>query len=164
MLTPPAPRPADPAAPEGAAAERWLAVEAGGFGLLLPLDQAGEVFAAAPVLLPLPHTRPWLLGLSSLRGQLHTVVDLGAWLGGPPLPAGGGKLVALHPRLGSGAALAVERLVGLRSADRLQPRPQPAQPRPAFAGPLWRDETGRDWQVLRLEALVTDPCFLEIAT
>jgi twitching motility protein PilI len=58
----------------------WLAVDCAGLGLLVSLPSAGEIFALAPVL-PVPHTAPWFLGVANLRGQLHSVVDLGAFLG-----------------------------------------------------------------------------------
>jgi twitching motility protein PilI len=61
-------------------AASWLAVECAGLGLLVSLPSAGEIFALAPVL-PVPHTAPWFLGVANLRGQLHSVVDLGAFLG-----------------------------------------------------------------------------------
>jgi chemotaxis signal transduction protein len=58
----------------------WLAVQCGGQGLIFPLRTAGEIFTAAGVL-PVPHTRPWFLGVANLRGGLHGVVDLGGFLG-----------------------------------------------------------------------------------
>ena len=58
----------------------WLAVECAGQGLLVPLATAGEIFPVG-VLLPVPHTQAWFLGVANLRGGLHGVVDLAAFLG-----------------------------------------------------------------------------------
>jgi len=59
--------------------QSWLAVECRGHGLLLPLEQAGEIFPLGP-LLPVPHTQPWFAGVANLRGGLHGVVDLARFL------------------------------------------------------------------------------------
>ena len=65
----------------------WLAVECAGLGLLFPLSTAGEIFPVS-ALLPVPHTRPWFMGVANLRGGLHGVVDLAAFLGlRPPIAA-----------------------------------------------------------------------------
>ena len=58
----------------------WLAVECAGVGLLMPLPGAGEIFSVGPWL-PVPHTQPWFMGVANLRGGLHGVVDLAAFLG-----------------------------------------------------------------------------------
>jgi len=85
-----------------AAARASLAVEAGGLGFLLPLPQAGEIFPLTEVL-PVAHTKPWFLGVANLRGGLHGVVDLAAFLGLPSaVPAvgggqGGGAASAMPP-------------------------------------------------------------------
>lgn len=150
---------------QGAAAS-WLAVESGGQGLLLPLGQAGEIFPLAP-LLPVPHAQPWFLGVANLRGRLHGVVDLAAFLG---LRAAAGaeglreqaRLVAFNPALETNCALLVDRLAGLRSAEQLRAEPDTA-PRPAFAGPRLVDAAGRSWQELQLAALAADEVFLRIA-
>lgn len=148
------------------AAASWLAVEAGGQGLLLPLGQAGEIFPLGP-LLPVPHTQAWFLGVANLRGQLHGVMDLAAFLG---LRAAAGaetlreqaRLVAFNPALGSNCALLVDRLAGLRSTEQLRAEPD-AGPRPAFAGRRLVDAGGRSWQELQLSALAADEVFLRIA-
>ena len=62
-------------------APAWLAVECAGVRLLLPLQEAGEIVEHAPPLLPLPHAQPWFEGVLNLRGHLHGVVDLAAFLG-----------------------------------------------------------------------------------
>lgn len=150
--------------------QSWLAVECRGHGLLLPLEQAGEIFPPA-ALMPVPHTKDWFAGVANLRGGLHGVVDLARFLGLPE-PSGvdaareQSRLVALSAALGLNCALLVERLAGLRSTEQLAAA-EDAQPgydgtRPAFAGARWRDVNGREWQVLDLAALARDPLFLSI--
>ncbi|HET9975907.1 MAG TPA: chemotaxis protein CheW [Burkholderiaceae bacterium] len=146
----------------------WLAVECRGHGLLLPLDQAGEIFPPA-ALFPVPHTKPWFAGVANLRGGLHGVVDLARFLGLPDAPAAEAgreqsRLVAFGATLGLNCALLVDRLAGLRNVDQLNAAHEGAEasPRPAFAGERWSDAGGRHWQALDLAALARDERFLSI--
>jgi twitching motility protein PilI len=146
----------------------WLAVECAGQGLLVALPGAGEIFPFAGVL-PVPHTRPWFVGVANLRGGLHGVVDLAAFLGlrptmtAPEAVREGAHLVALNPTLGSQSALLIEKLAGLRSAEQLGHEPDDADRRPAFALARWRDGDGRVWQELDLPSLAAHEQFLAIA-
>ena len=148
--------------------QAWLAVEVRGAGLLFPLAQAGEIFAAADVM-PVPHAQPWFCGAANLRGGVYGVVDLGAFLGLPErhAPAGDARLVALNPQLGLNCALRIDRLAGLRHAEQLQADDEEENTGvgagPAFAGARWRDLQGRRWQELHLARLAEDESFLAIA-
>jgi twitching motility protein PilI len=144
----------------------WLALECAGRGLLVSLPSAGEIFPLGAVQ-PVPHTRAWFLGVANLRGQLHGVVDLAAFLGLRNPGAGGGReqarLVALNPALGANCALLVDRLAGLRNTEQLRPLPPPAEPRPGFAGPGFEDHAGRPWQAIDLAALARMDQFLAVS-
>ena len=149
------------------AAHAWLAVECAGQGLLLPLEQAGEIFNAGRIL-AVPHTRPWFAGVANLRGGLHGVVDLAVFLGlrargAHEVGAEGARLVALNPSLGVNSALLVDRLAGLRHESDLADRTDESAPRPGFAGMRWLDKTGHPWQEIKLAALAADMQFLAIA-
>jgi twitching motility protein PilI len=146
--------------------QSWLAVECRGHGLLLPLDQAGEIFPPSAVM-PVPHTQPWFIGVANLRGGLHGVVDLAQFLGlqATPLADSGreqSRLVALGSSLGLNCALLVDRLAGLRSTEQLKAAPSDGAARPVFAGGLWLDESQRPWQALDLARLAQDEHFLSI--
>lgn len=145
----------------------WLAVDCAGVGLLLPLAQAGEIHAARQTA-PVPHARPWMVGVASLRGQLHTVIDLAGFLqlreaSRSAALRPGAQLVMLNPSLRVNATLLVDRLAGLRDMDQLQRLPDDGSVRPGFAGARWQDAAGRAWQELDLAALALDPQFLDVA-
>jgi twitching motility protein PilI len=154
------------------AGSMWLAVEAAGHGFLLPLSEAGEIFMSSSTLVPVPHTHPWFLGVANLRGQLHGVVDLAAFLGLPARTArlagdaGGrdaGQLVAFNTALQLNVALLIDRLMGLRHAGSLTPAAEPAMGgRPHFVGDRLTDDQGRSWYELDLAALAADEAFLKI--
>lgn len=153
---------AEAARPPGAS---WLAVECAGRGLLLPLVDAGEIFPVV-AMVPVAHVRPWFLGIANLRGELHGVVDLGAFLGlgMPERRHEEARLVAFSAALDINCALLVDRLAGLRSAGQLvAATPAAAQPARPFVGDEYADEAGRHWQELRLSALARDDAFLSIA-
>ena len=150
--------------------QSWLAVECRGHGILLPLEQAGEIFAMVP-LLPVPHTQTRFAGVANQRGGLHGVVDLARFLGLPEASAAEGgrdqaRLISLGAALGLNVALQVDRLAGLRAIDQLQPDTAAsdggATERPHFAPTRWRDNDGRSWQALDLDALAHDVRFVSI--
>jgi twitching motility protein PilI len=141
----------------------WLAVECSGRGFLFPLREAGEIFALAP-LQPVPHTHRWFVGVSNLRGHLHGVVDLAAFLGvkAGEVARDQARLVGFNPRFELNCALMVDRLSGLRSEDQLTPLANDDSPRPGFVGLRYRDSNGRLWQELNLAELASDDAFLKI--
>lgn len=149
----------------------WLAVECSGHGLLFPLQDAGEIFAMTP-LMPVPHTHRWFLGAANLRGHLHGVVDLAAFLGikaadkkaeGKAEPAREqARLVGFNQALDINCVLWVDGLSGLRNEQQLSALADPPAARPAFVGARYRDGAGRVWQALNLAALAVDESFLNI--
>ena len=149
-------------------AASWLAVQCAGVGLIFPLRTAGEIFTAAGVL-PVPHTQPWFLGVANLRGGLHGVGDMGAFLGLRKRPltldnlGDQARLLALNPSTGGHCALLVDRLAGLRNQPQLTRLPDPPGARPAFAGALFRDHQQQVWQEIDLAALAQQEQFLGIA-
>lgn len=145
----------------------WLAVECAGIGLLVPLPTAGEIFSVGAVL-PVPHTQRWFMGVANLRGGLHGVVDLAAFLGlRAPITRDAvreqARLLAFNARQGSHCAILVDRLAGLRSPEQLTAEPPDHEPRPPFAGARWRDADGRSWQEFDLAALARHEQFLAIS-
>lgn len=153
-----------------AATASWLAVEAGGQRFLIPLVQSGEIFSWTS-LQPVPYTKPWYVGVASLRGGLYGVVDLGELSAPGSVPdarvadriTSESRLVSLHAALGVNAVLWIDRLLGLRnpsmfaSVDESAVRPQ------SWFGRHLIDPQGRGWQELNLQSLAADAEFLSIA-
>ncbi len=153
----------------------WVAVRVGGQPCLLPLQQSGEIFPAAP-LQGLPYTRPWFLGVANLRGELFSVIDLAAYLmaclpaeirqAGPT--AESGWFVTLHPSFEVRSALRVDGLEGLRSPADLGPALDASglvDDTPAFApwvSAAHHDAAGTTWFVLDLHRIASQPGFLHV--
>lgn len=92
---------------------QYLAFDLVGATFALPLGSIREVDRLPPVA-SLPNTPPWLLGVSSLRGELLSVVDLSAFLGlaEPRIPRDA-RLMACRAG-GLEAGLVVERIRDIR--------------------------------------------------
>lgn len=149
----------------------WLALEAGGQRLLLPLVQSGEIFPWSTVQ-PVPYTKPWYVGVANLRGGVHGVIDLAALLRGdaarsPVRPAervtSDSRLVSLHGALGLNAVLWIDRLLGLRNPGAFRAVAERPADAPPYATRVLIDESGQSWLELDLQLLVNEPEFLAIA-
>ncbi|MDO4769173.1 MAG: chemotaxis protein CheW [Brachymonas sp.] len=145
----------------------WLGVRLGGRKLLLPLQQSGEIYAMTPIQ-PLPYSKPWFLGVAPLRGNIHGVVELGAFM--PDAPANAqsaepGKpcLVGLNDDFGVNVVFRVDGLEGLRSREAFMRSEAPAEGAPAHLGSTFFDGNDTAWQEVNLQALTQDPQFLDIA-
>jgi twitching motility protein PilI len=144
-------------ASQGRAASK-LGLQVGNEAWLVDLSDAGEVLPVPPIT-PVPLTRPWFRGVANIRGNLYSVVDFAAFLGGPA--AAVSEQVLLGERFRMGSALLVDRALGLRGADQLQARG-------TAAGAAWlkgeyTDKDGRQWKELDVTQLVQAPAFLGVA-
>ena len=107
-----------------------------------------------------PAHASWFKGLANIRGNLYSVVDFPAFLRRRPVVNGDqARLLLFGERFRLGAALLVDRALGLRSPAQLE-RKQ-AAPRP-WARAHYADEEGRLWKELDLSALAQHPDFLGV--
>ena len=145
----------------------WLAVEAGARRLLFPLSHAGEIFSWTDVQ-PVPYTHPWFVGVANLRGGLHSVVDLAAFVEGTGAirrteqALSQSRLVALNPLLDTNCAVLVDRLQGLRTAEAFASSSAAPSEAPAYFGHAFTDMDGAQWQEINLQALSQHQPFLGI--
>ena len=69
-----------------------------------------------PVIVPVPLTRDWFLGVTNVRGSLFTVVDLRRFAGdGVTEMTKETRLLSLAPSLGFNVTLVVSKMLGLRN-------------------------------------------------
>lgn len=138
-----------------------LGLQAGAESWLVDLADAGEVIPVPPVT-PVPLTRAWFRGVANIRGNLYSVVDFPAFLGGAAVvPGEQARLLLLSVRFRMGSALLVDRSLGLRGAEQLQVLPAKG------AGAAWlraeyADQDGRQWKELDVTRLMQDPKFLAV--
>jgi twitching motility protein PilI len=147
----------------GSRAASKLGLQAGAEAWLVDLVDAGEVIPVPPIM-PVPLTRAWYRGVANVRGNLFSVVDFPAFLGGAPVAMGEqARLLLLGARFRMGSALLVDRSLGLRGAEQLQPRQGGTPGSPAWLKCEYRDKEGRLWKELNVSNLVQDPVFLGVA-
>jgi twitching motility protein PilI len=159
------------AAKSEAVTASWLAIESGGRRFLLPLVQAGEIYSWTHVQ-GVPYTKTWFVGVASLRGGLHGVIDLDLLAGVvkegkatrvADRVTSDTRLVSLHSALGVNAVLWIDRLMGLRNPAMFQSLLESPPEAPAWFSRRLVDVDGRMWQELDLQVLAGDAEFLAIA-
>jgi twitching motility protein PilI len=138
-----------------------LGVQAGRRYWLIRLDDAGEVLPV-PEVTPVPLTRSWYRGLANIRGNLASVVDLAAFMGGEPtLVTPDCRLVLIADRYGSHSGLLVARMVGLRNLSALERCPPVADR--AWVGACYGEGGERTWHELSVASLVADDGYLDVS-
>lgn len=147
------------AARTDAGGQRGIVFRLAGHDFLAELGAVDEVSTALPGT-PLPGAAAWFIGLVNRRGELLTLVDLGAWLLDHPADPGGDLLVLRRGAVAT--ALRVDQVVGIRAFG--PARQQAAERLPGraarFQQGVWDDGETR-WYQLDLPSLVEDPAFLE---
>lgn len=142
---------------------RQLGVEIGSQYWLLDLKEAGEIVTVGAIT-RVPLTQPWFLGLTNLRGNLVSVVDL-AHLMGQALTQidKESRIVAFGPSLGFNSALLVKRVTGLRNVA-LMTLQENAAPAARWMGSNYLDSDGVVWSELKLSAMTEDAQFLQVSS
>ena len=148
-------------AAEGSHTSSMLALQAGEEGWLVDLADASEVIPV-PRVTAVPLTRPWFKGVTNIRGNLFTVVDFPAFGGGPAVvPTEQSRLLLIGERFRMGAALLVDRSLGLRNPAQLKAAPR-GEGAPWLKG-RYVDEEGREWKELDVAQLAADQEFMTVS-
>ena len=85
-----------------------------GLGVIAPLDEVKEILNFPPEVTRVPGTRPWLLGMANIRGNLLPIIDLQQFLGGAPVVIGRRSRVLVVNHQGLYAGLLVGDVQGMR--------------------------------------------------
>lgn len=150
-------------AQRGESRRALLGVASGNDLWLLDLADSGEV-VPLPALTTVPLTKPWFAGIANIRGTLHGVVDFSAFRGGEPTRRNANaRLLLVGARHGINSALLVDRTLGLKGVEDLEPAAA-NDGAPPWARETWQDATGRTWTRLDLRALFSDPSFLDVGS
>ncbi len=131
---------------------------------LIRLSDASEV-VTMPQIAAVPLTKPWFLGITNIRGNLYSVVDLAGYLGRDPAASRAStsaRLVLFGARAGElRVGIVVERVLGLRNLAELAPAAAPVDT-PAWYSHRWMDGEGSAWQEIDLTQLAKDSSFLQV--
>jgi twitching motility protein PilI len=145
----------------GARTSSKLGLRMGGEAWLVDLMEAGEVMPV-PSISPVPLSQPWFKGVANVRGNLYSVTDFSAFVGAKPTAISDqARLLLIAERFRAGAALLVERALGLRNADNLKPQPKASDA--PWVRALYADADGVLWKELDITALIQSEAFLEVS-
>ena len=114
--------------------------------LCLPLANALEI-GRQPAITPLPNLPHWVFGVSNIRGEIVSMVDLKGFfeMSSPPIQSGRRFIIACHQNMKVG--LLVDRIAGILSLDHLGAAIQ--------ANPYQSEDTDATSQMSRLVSFIT---------
>jgi twitching motility protein PilI len=138
-----------------------LALQVGEEGWLVDLADAGEVIPVPPIT-TVPLAKTWFKGMTNIRGNLYSVVDFPSFIGaGSVAVAEQSRLLLIGERFRMGAALLVDRSLGLRNPAQLKVRAKRgAAP---WIKAEYEDQDGKGWKELDVPVLVQQQEFLAVA-
>lgn len=114
----------DPGVPEQIEAPGlWRAIgfRVGDHQFVSGIDEISEILMSPPPVTSIPATRPWLLGVANVRGNLMALADLKQFLFGQRTHVTGRARVLVVRQAGGNVGLLVDELLGQRNltdADR----------------------------------------------
>jgi twitching motility protein PilI len=114
----------DPGVPEQIEAPGlWRAIgfRVGEHHFVSGIDEIGEILMSPPPVTSIPSTRPWMLGVANVRGNLIALVDLKHFLFEQRTHVTGRARVLVVKQAGGNVGLLVDELIGQRNltdADR----------------------------------------------
>ncbi len=147
---------AAPAAPVS-----MLGLQIGRDNWLVELSDAGEVLPL-PSFIPVPLTRSWYCGVANVRGNLHSIVDLAAFIGDTPTqPTLDSRVLLVGQKFGINCGILVSRMLGLRKPEQLTRKEQTSIDRPWIKA-QYLDDDGALWTELAMRELVQHPDFLQV--
>jgi twitching motility protein PilI len=129
---------------------------------LLNLQEAGEIVAVGTIT-KVPLTQEWFLGLTNIRGNLISVIDLAHFRGQSPASIDKeSRIVAFSPSLSFNSGLLVSRVMGLRNVSEMEPQPGAEAGDAPWSAQRYLDRDSQVWTELKLSLIVQDPQFLHV--
>jgi twitching motility protein PilI len=141
---------------------RGIGYRIGSRRLVSGIGEINEILAM-PVMAHVPGTRPWLLGVSNVRGTLIAIVDLKQFLEGERTPLSDRSRVLVAKQSGGAVGILVDEILGQRNfTDENQPLPEgDADERWGHYIPRRYAVDAIEYGVFSLGALVRTPEFLQ---
>ncbi|HJV88123.1 MAG TPA: chemotaxis protein CheW [Noviherbaspirillum sp.] len=144
------------------ASSSQLGVMVGQTRWLLKLQEAGEIVSVGSIT-KVPLTQDWFLGLTNIRGNLISVIDLAHFRGLPPTPIDKeSRIIAFAPSLSFNSGLLVSRVMGLRNVAEMEPQARSEEDGAPWASQRYLDRESQVWTELDLSLIVQDPHFLHV--
>ena len=133
--------------------------------LVVPFDGGYEIIPCGPVI-PLPLTKDWVRGMTNIRGEIYTVVDIGGFLGMEPLRTLRDTNLFLLPDQRLRSALVIRSKISLRTFVKDLPQIAPdsldADLAPYLNTVVTSEDGTQKWGVLNLQAVMKNEEFTKI--
>lgn len=140
-----------------------LGIVSGNRHWLVDLLDTGEVIPV-PAIAAVPLTRAWYAGVANVRGNLYSVIDFSAFIGGAPaVRSDSSRLILISEKYRVGCALLIDAVAGLRNPQ-LFVRTTDAADREPWVEGHYTDREKKPWSELAVGHLIQHPDFLEIGT
>src|SRR5688572_29486220 len=119
-----------------------------------------------PAMTTVPGTKPWLLGVANIRGNLVAVVDLRNYLEGDRSPIGVRSRLLLARQPGGPVGLLVDEVLGQRNITDENVPLETGEEDERYARfiPRRYELNGLVWNVFSMSALVKTPGFVQAAS
>lgn len=141
---------------------RGIAFRTGTRRLLTGIDEIEEVLAL-PVLTAVPGTRPWLLGVANVRGNLVPVIDFARFLFDERTPHSERTRLLIVRQGGGNVALLVDEVFGQRTVDQAQRRDAAAEDDPRLTRFVDQRVGEQQLAIFSMNRLVRAPDFRQAA-
>jgi len=139
----------------GQAQVSTLGVQVGQQFWLVDMTDISEVMPM-PALTPVPLTKPWYCGVANVRGNLYSIVDLGAFANNELTPREiHNRVLLLGQHFAFNTGLLVSRVLGLRNTSEWQHNEIDGEVQ-------YQDDSGQTWHKLDITHLLQQPEFLQI--
>jgi twitching motility protein PilI len=139
----------------GSAQVSTLGVQVGQQFWLVDMTDISEVMPL-PLLTPVPLTKPWYCGVANVRGNLYSIVDLGAFVNNELTPREvHNRVLLLGQHFAFNTGLLISRVLGLRNTSEWQQN--------EIDGKIqYQDDAGQIWHKLDIKNLLQQPEFLQV--
>jgi len=136
-----------------------------GYDWVVPLDQVAELIEIQDCT-PLPGVKPWVIGVSNVRGKLLPLIDFGQFLGGQLSAVHRLQRIVVLDRQDTFVGLVVDTIKGMRhfSSEAFEADNQDLEPalKPFVLG-FYQMDDGTRVLLLNPDALIEHPSFQDVA-
>lgn len=137
-----------------------LGLQVGNDRWLIDLADAEEVIPVPPIT-TIPLTRAWFAGVANIRGNLYSIIDFPAFLGGAPVTiTDQTRLLLIGARYRINSGLLINRVLGLHRDEQLRSDDDTTPSR--WTAAQYTDQQDSKWKQLNVRELVAHPDFLEV--
>jgi twitching motility protein PilI len=131
---------------------------------MFSMDDVSEIIPV-PTITSVPGVKPWLMGISNLRGTVISIADMGEFLGGKATTPNASSRVVIVKSSEWSYGLLVDEVIGMRhftSESKLSLTETVADSLRPYVTEVFSSEN-QVWFTFNVDALLSDSSFLDAA-